>query len=140
MVERPMSATAFSSHMAITQALAEALRLCCSRGALCTAALSVSGPRVRRLPPESRAHSSMPNSPADPSPMLTGVLKADIKEPNITTHNIMMDGCAKLGNLGDAAELFDRMPTRDVASWNTLMSGYLAGLFLNGTETFVSMH
>jgi pentatricopeptide repeat protein len=53
----------------------------------------------------------------------------------------MLNGYVKLGRLSDAEELFDGMPVRDVASWNTLMSGYFQSRQqVAALETFVSMH
>ncbi|KAL6842763.1 hypothetical protein ACP4OV_027607 [Aristida adscensionis] len=40
------------------------------------------------------------------------LLLADIAHPNLYTHNITLNGYAKLGRLGDAPELFARMPQR----------------------------
>ncbi|KAL5215797.1 hypothetical protein ABZP36_007198 [Zizania latifolia] len=147
MVERPWQPppsppSAAASHMALTQALADALRSCGSRGALAGARalhgrLVTVGLASAVFLQNTLLHAYLSCGSLSDARRL---LRADIKEPNVITHNIMMNGCAKLGSLSDAAELFDRMPTRDVASWNTLMSGYFqAGLFLNGIETFVSM-
>uniref|UniRef100_A0A0D9W8N2 DYW domain-containing protein n=1 Tax=Leersia perrieri TaxID=77586 RepID=A0A0D9W8N2_9ORYZ len=129
--------------MAITQALADALRSCGSRrslpgaralhGRLVTAGLASAVFLQNTLLHAYLSCGSLPDA--------RRLLQADIREPNVITHNIMMNGYAKLGSLSDAEELFDRMPRRDVASWNTLMSGYFqSGRFLDGLETFVSLH
>ncbi|CAN6236040.1 unnamed protein product [Urochloa humidicola] len=82
----PPPPRAAASHMAVTQAFADALRSCGARGAL-------SGARA--------LHGRL--------------VAADIAHPNVITHNVMLNGYAKLGRLSDAVELFDRMPARDVA-------------------------
>uniref|UniRef100_A0A0E0KUE1 DYW domain-containing protein n=1 Tax=Oryza punctata TaxID=4537 RepID=A0A0E0KUE1_ORYPU len=129
--------------MAITQALADALRSCGSRGAL-AGARALHG----RLVTVGLASAIFLQNTLLHAYLSCGALSyarrllcADIKEPNVITHNIMMNWYAKQGNLSDAEELFERMPRRDVASWNTLMSGYFkTRRFLDGLETFVSMH
>ncbi|KAF0894469.1 hypothetical protein E2562_039104 [Oryza meyeriana var. granulata] len=129
--------------MAVTQELADALRSCGSRRALASTRalhgrLVTVGLASAVFLQNTLLHAYLS---CGALPDARRLLCADIKEPNVITHNIMMNGYAKLGNLSDAADLFDRMPTRDVASWNTLMSGYFqAGRFLDGLETFVSMH
>ncbi|KAG5014831.1 hypothetical protein JHK85_020967 [Glycine max] len=40
------------------------------------------------------------------------------------TGNCLMGGYVKTNMLGDAKQLFDQMPVRDVISWNTMISGY----------------
>uniref|UniRef100_A0A0D9ZPT6 DYW domain-containing protein n=1 Tax=Oryza glumipatula TaxID=40148 RepID=A0A0D9ZPT6_9ORYZ len=129
--------------MAVTQALADALRSCGSRGALAGARtlhgrLVTVGLASAVFLQNTLLHAYLSCGALSDARRL---LRADIKEPNVITHNIMMNGYAKQGSLSDAEELFDRMPRRDVASWNTLMSGYFqARRFLDGLETFVSMH
>uniref|UniRef100_A0A0E0DHP5 DYW domain-containing protein n=1 Tax=Oryza meridionalis TaxID=40149 RepID=A0A0E0DHP5_9ORYZ len=129
--------------MAVTQALADALRSCGSRGALDGARalhgrLVTVGLASAVFLQNTLLHAYLSCGALSDARRL---LRADIKEPNVITHNIMMNRYAKQGNLSDAEELFDRMPRRDVASWNTLMSGYFqARRFLDGLETFVSMH
>uniref|UniRef100_J3M0S0 DYW domain-containing protein n=2 Tax=Oryza brachyantha TaxID=4533 RepID=J3M0S0_ORYBR len=129
--------------MAVTQALADALRSCGSRGALAGARalhgrLVTVGLASAVFLQNTLLHAYLSCGSLSDARRL---LQADIREPNVITHNIMMNGYTKLGSLSDAADLFDRMRTRDVASWNTLMSGYFqAGRFLDGLETFMSMH
>ncbi|XP_072970323.1 pentatricopeptide repeat-containing protein At3g13880-like [Typha angustifolia] len=44
--------------------------------------------------------------------------------PGIFLHNNLLSMYLKCGNLVHALKLFDRMPVRDVVTWNSLMSGY----------------
>jgi pentatricopeptide repeat protein len=128
--------------MAITQALADALRSCGARGALAGARalhgrLVSVGLASAVFLQNTLLHAYLSCGSLSDARAL---LRDEIAEPNVITHNIMMNGYAKLGSLSDAVELFGRMPRRDVASWNTLMSGYFqSSQFLNALETFVSM-
>lgn len=47
-----------------------------------------------------------------------------IPNPDVTSLNKLINDHSKLGNLASAAKLFDEMPERDVASWNSIMSSY----------------
>lgn len=48
---------------------------------------------------------------------------------------------SKCGELSDAAKVFDRMPTRDTVSWNTMISGLLSsGYFEMGFQCFREMY
>ncbi|KAJ0035430.1 hypothetical protein Pint_24921 [Pistacia integerrima] len=49
----------------------------------------------------------------------------EMKEKNIVTWNVMLNGCAKAGLIESARELFDRIPTKDVVSWGTIIDGYV---------------
>ncbi|URE29699.1 repeat-containing protein [Musa troglodytarum] len=46
--------------------------------------------------------------------------------PNLFSFNTMLAGYARLGMLHQARRLFDRMPHRDVVSWNTMILASLA--------------
>ncbi|KAJ1272404.1 hypothetical protein BS78_06G199600 [Paspalum vaginatum] len=137
------SSPAVASHMEVTQAFADVLRSCGARGAL-SGARALHG----RLVAVGLASAVFLQNTLLHAYLSCGALSdarrlllADIAHPNVITHNVMLNGYAKLGRLGDAAELFDRMPARDVASWNTLMSGYFqSGQYLAAIETFVSLH
>ncbi|XP_062226558.1 pentatricopeptide repeat-containing protein At3g26782, mitochondrial-like [Phragmites australis] len=139
----PPSPPPAASHMAVTQALADALRSCGARGAL-SGARALHG----RLVAVGLASAIFLQNTLLHAYLSCGALSdarrlllADIAQPNVVTHNVMLNGYAKLGRLSDAEELFDRMPARDVASWNTLMSGYFqSGQYLAALETFVSMN
>ncbi|KAL6843681.1 hypothetical protein ACP4OV_026252 [Aristida adscensionis] len=139
--QRPPPAAA-ASHMEVTQALADALRSCGARGALAGARalhgrLVAVGLASVVFLQNTLLHAYLS---CGALPDARRLLLADIARPNVFTHNVMLNGYAKLGRLGDAVELFARMPTRDVASWNTLMSGYFqSGQYLDAVETFVSM-
>ncbi|XP_057836797.2 putative pentatricopeptide repeat-containing protein At3g13770, mitochondrial isoform X1 [Cryptomeria japonica] len=43
---------------------------------------------------------------------------------DITVGNALVDMYAKCGSIDKARELFDRMPQRDVISWNAMIAGY----------------
>ncbi|XP_061346363.1 pentatricopeptide repeat-containing protein At2g22410, mitochondrial-like [Gastrolobium bilobum] len=43
---------------------------------------------------------------------------------SLSLHNALLDMYIKCGSLMDARELFDRMETRDVFSWTSLVNGY----------------
>ncbi|XP_031273891.1 pentatricopeptide repeat-containing protein At5g19020, mitochondrial [Pistacia vera] len=49
----------------------------------------------------------------------------EMKEKNIVTWNVMLNGCAKAGLIDSARELFDSIPTKDVVSWGTIIDGYV---------------
>ncbi|XP_037479296.1 pentatricopeptide repeat-containing protein At3g26782, mitochondrial-like [Triticum dicoccoides] len=138
----PLPAPAAASHMAVTQAFADALRSCGARGAL-SGARALHGRLVSvGLASAVFLQNTLLHAylSCGALPDARSLLRGEITEPNVITHNIMMNGYAKLGSLSDAVELFGRMPRRDVTSWNTLMSGYFQGeQFLDALETFMSM-
>lgn len=129
--------------MAVTQAFADALRSCGARGALAGARalhgrLVAVGLASAVFLQNTLLHAYLSCGALSDARRL---LLMDIAHPNVITHNVMLNGYAKLGRLSDAVELFGRMPARDVASWNTLMSGYFQSRqYLVSLETFLSMH
>ncbi|OVA15670.1 Pentatricopeptide repeat [Macleaya cordata] len=67
--------------------------------------------------------------------MRRGWMKEDIFIGNAIT-----DMYAKLGNIDLAVKVFERMPTKDVISWNTLMTGYAQnGLASEAIDVFHKM-
>lgn len=59
---------------------------------------------------------------------------------DVFVHNALMDMYAKSGALADSKRVFDRMPARDVASWNIMVHGYAAhGFGLEALELFDGM-
>ncbi|KAK3143886.1 hypothetical protein QOZ80_4AG0306220 [Eleusine coracana subsp. coracana] len=128
--------------MEVTQALADALRSCGARRAL-SGARALHG----RLVAVGLASTVFLQNTLLHAYLSCGALSdarrlllMDITHPNVVTHNVMLNGYVKLGRLSDAEDLFDRMPVRDVASWNTLMSGYFQSRQqFAALEIFVSM-
>lgn len=54
--------------------------------------------------------------------------------------NILIGGCIKNGDLGSARELFDKMPTRNVATWNAMVAGLTnVGLDEDSLQFFLAM-
>ncbi|KAJ1258978.1 hypothetical protein BS78_10G117700 [Paspalum vaginatum] len=51
--------------------------------------------------------------------------------PNLFSHNILLSALLGSGLLEDARRLFDGMPGRDAVTYNTLVSGYVAGALPN---------
>lgn len=49
----------------------------------------------------------------------------EMKERNIVSWNVMLNGFAKAGLVELARELFERIPSKDVVSWGTMIDGYL---------------
>eukprot|EP01018_Ginkgo_biloba_P027015 Gb_10922 [translate_table: standard] len=43
---------------------------------------------------------------------------------DVFMENALVDMYAKCGNIGEARELFDKMPQRNSVSWNTMIAGY----------------
>lgn len=61
-------------------------------------------------------------------------------EGSIFVHNSLIDVSAKLGNLADAEEIFNRMRWKDLGSWNAMMSAYTHHLLMDkALEIFCSM-
>ncbi|XP_057846895.2 pentatricopeptide repeat-containing protein At2g39620 [Cryptomeria japonica] len=60
--------------------------------------------------------------------------------PDVTVATALVDMYAKCGSIDKACELFDRMPQRDVVSWNAMIAGYaLNGFVAKALETFKQM-
>lgn len=47
----------------------------------------------------------------------------EIKNPDVYSRTTMLSACTKLGDMDYACELFDRMPRRNVAIWNAMITG-----------------
>ncbi|KAH9310403.1 hypothetical protein KI387_025438 [Taxus chinensis] len=59
---------------------------------------------------------------------------------NVVVASALVDMYAKCGNMHKAHELFDRMPQRDVVSWNAMIVGYAQnGCVEKAVETFKQM-
>eukprot|EP01018_Ginkgo_biloba_P018692 Gb_36085 [translate_table: standard] len=56
-------------------------------------------------------------------------------ELNIFVENALIDMYAKCGKVEIARQLFDKMPTRDVVSWNAMVAGYAQGEHSNEALT-----
>ncbi|KAK6944336.1 E motif [Dillenia turbinata] len=60
------------------------------------------------------------------------LLKRDNFESNVFVSTALIDMYAKCGSIMEARELFDKMPEKNVVSWNAMISGY--GLHGYGRE------
>lgn len=49
----------------------------------------------------------------------------EMKERNIVSWNVMLNGYAKAGLVELARELFEKIPSKDVVSWGTMIDGFL---------------
>ncbi|XP_057816394.2 putative pentatricopeptide repeat-containing protein At3g13770, mitochondrial [Cryptomeria japonica] len=59
---------------------------------------------------------------------------------NVVVATALVDMLAKCGSIDKARELFDRIPQRDVISWNAMIAGYAYnGLVKKALETFKQM-
>ncbi|KAI5078017.1 hypothetical protein GOP47_0007841 [Adiantum capillus-veneris] len=54
----------------------------------------------------------------------TQILREHLIDKDIVIGNALVDMYAKCGKLEKAQEVFDQLPTRNVASWNALITGY----------------
>ncbi|KAH7292269.1 hypothetical protein KP509_29G060200 [Ceratopteris richardii] len=54
----------------------------------------------------------------------TEIMRKGLLETNIVLGNALIDLYAKCGETVKAQEVFDRLVTRDLVSWNTLIAGY----------------
>ncbi|KMT10049.1 hypothetical protein BVRB_5g122600 [Beta vulgaris subsp. vulgaris] len=62
------------------------------------------------------------------------------EDGDVVLRNVMVDGYVKLGDLGAARQLFDKMPKRSVVSWNGMIAGYAQrGWFRDAIEIFREM-
>lgn len=53
------------------------------------------------------------------------ILKEGLLEENVMVANAAIDMYAKCAFLGRAEQLFDELPSRNVVSWNTMLTGYV---------------
>ncbi|KAI3511201.1 hypothetical protein L1887_18346 [Cichorium endivia] len=61
-------------------------------------------------------------------------------ECDITASNILINMYAKCGNMTAAREVFNKMETKDLTSWNSLINGFIkASQYEKTMETFTSM-
>ncbi|KAL2528643.1 Pentatricopeptide repeat-containing protein [Forsythia ovata] len=63
-----------------------------------------------------------------------------MEEKDVVTHNSLISGLVKAGELTEAKKVFDEMPERDSVSWNTILDGYVkAGEMAVAFELFKNM-
>ncbi|CAI0475855.1 unnamed protein product [Linum tenue] len=68
------------------------------------------------------------------------LLKLDLAACNCSVVNSLLSFYAKVGRVESARKLFDELPQRDVVSWNSMISGYVAnGGSEEGLEVFKLM-
>ncbi|XP_059069450.1 pentatricopeptide repeat-containing protein At2g39620-like [Cryptomeria japonica] len=61
--------------------------------------------------------------------------------PDITVGNALVDMYAKCGSIGKARDLFDKLPQRDISSWNAMITGYAQnGFCKDALEIFELMN
>ncbi|GLT68319.1 hypothetical protein SLA2020_405650 [Shorea laevis] len=61
-------------------------------------------------------------------------------ESDLSVSNALMDMYAKCGSMGDANDVFRRMPVKDIISWNTMIGGYSKNCLPNeALELFSAM-
>ncbi|KAH7301425.1 hypothetical protein KP509_23G025800 [Ceratopteris richardii] len=53
------------------------------------------------------------------------ILKRGLLQTDLAIGNALIDMYSKLGMLDNAQEVFEKMPSRDLISWNTMISGYV---------------
>lgn len=67
-------------------------------------------------------------------------IEASGLEWNLFVHNTLVSMYAKFGSVVEARSLFERMPERDVVSWNAMISGYASkGMWKEAFELFERM-
>ncbi|KAE8734545.1 Pentatricopeptide repeat-containing protein [Hibiscus syriacus] len=59
------------------------------------------------------------------------VIKQEM-ELDVVAWNSMVIGLAKCGEIDEARKLFDKMPTRNTVSWNSMISGYVRNAITQG--------
>lgn len=59
-------------------------------------------------------------------------------QENVYLQNTLLDVYAKCGSMDDARQVFDKIPERNVVSWNALIAGYVQGGY--GEETSALFH
>lgn len=47
------------------------------------------------------------------------------KFENMLLWNVLITGCCKMGELGKAVKLIEKMPERNVGSWECLINGFM---------------
>ncbi|KAM7279971.1 hypothetical protein ACFE04_007105 [Oxalis oulophora] len=52
-------------------------------------------------------------------------LFAEMRQKNVVTWNVMLNGYAKAGLVHSARDLFEKFPEKDVVSWGTMIDGYI---------------
>eukprot|EP01018_Ginkgo_biloba_P003192 Gb_13222 [translate_table: standard] len=58
-------------------------------------------------------------------------------QPNVFVESALVDMYAKCGSIDKACDVFDKMPRRDVVSWNTMIASYTRhGLFKDALRLF----
>lgn len=64
------------------------------------------------------------SSPSQGKQLHSLVLKSEFPRNQVSVYNALITMYSKCGNLGDASQIFRRMPERNVVSCNSMISGY----------------